>query len=142
MAYLVDTSMLVRLAKKSDIQHGVALHAAIELNRGGEILHLTPKVLIEFRNLATRPIAQNGLELSAIDTAGLAAGFETEFPLVEDTPDIYPHGIRNGVPGSQWCPRKPSGVGTPRAVKGTCQNSELDHLTSTHSPSFISLVWD
>ncbi len=89
MAYLIDTNVLGRLANRSDAQHGVALHAAIELHRRGEILHLTPQVLIEFRNIATRPIAQNGLGLSAADTEALAAGFETAFPLVEDTPDIY-----------------------------------------------------
>jgi predicted nucleic acid-binding protein len=90
MAYLVDTNLLARLANKSDAQHSVALHAAIELHRRGEILHLTPQVLIEFRSIATRPIAQNGLGLSAVDTEALAAGFETAFPLVVDTLDIYP----------------------------------------------------
>ena len=90
MAYLVDTNVLGRLANKTDAQHGVALRAAIELHRRGEILHSTPQVLIEFRSIATRPIAQNGLGLSAVDTEALAAGFETAFPLVDDTPDIYP----------------------------------------------------
>ena len=90
MAYLVDTNVLGRLANRSDAQHGVALHAAIELHRRGEILHATPQVLIEFRSIFTRPIAQNGLGLSAVDIVALAAGFETAFPLVEDTPDIYP----------------------------------------------------
>jgi len=90
MAYLVDTNVLGRLANRSDAQHGVALRAAIELHRRGEILHLTPQVLIEFRSIATRPIAQNGLGLPAVDTEALAAGFEAAFPLVEDTSDIYP----------------------------------------------------
>ena len=90
MAYLIDTNVLGRLANKSDAQHGMALRAAIELHRRGEILQLTPQVLIEFRSIATRPIAQNGLGLSAVDTEALAAGFESAFPLVEDTPDIYP----------------------------------------------------
>jgi predicted nucleic acid-binding protein len=88
MAYPVDTNVLGRLANRSDAQHGVALHAAIELHRRGEILHLTPQVLIEFRSFATRPIVQNGLGLSPVDTEALAAGFENAFPLVEDTPDI------------------------------------------------------
>jgi len=56
MAYLVDTNLLARLANKSDAQHSVALHAVIELHRRGEILHLTPQVLIEFRSIATQPI--------------------------------------------------------------------------------------
>ena len=90
MAYLVDTNVLGRLATKSDAQDGVAVHAGIELHPRGDILHSTPRVLIEFRSIATRPIAQNGLGLSAVDTEALAAGFETAFPLVVDTPAIYP----------------------------------------------------
>ena len=66
MAYLVDTNCLARLANKSDGRHSVALQV-IELHWRGEILHLTPQVLIEFRSIATRPIAQNGLGLSAVD---------------------------------------------------------------------------
>ena len=90
MTYLVDTNVLGRLANSKDAQHGAALHAATELERRGEVLHLSPQVLIEFRGIATRPIAQNGLGPSAIDAEALAAGFETAFPLVADTPDIYP----------------------------------------------------
>jgi predicted nucleic acid-binding protein len=68
----------------------VALHAVIELHRRGEILHLTPQVLVEFRSVATRPIAQNGLGVSTSDAEALATDFEAAFPLVDDTPDIFP----------------------------------------------------
>ncbi len=57
---------------RTNAQYSVALHAVIELHRRGEILHLTPQVLIEFRSIATRSIAQNGLGLSADDTEALA----------------------------------------------------------------------
>jgi predicted nucleic acid-binding protein len=90
MAYLVDTNVLGRLANKSDAQHSVAVHAVVELHRRNEILHVTSQVLVEFRNIATRPIAQNGLGLSAVETEALAAGFEGAFPLLVETPDIYP----------------------------------------------------
>jgi predicted nucleic acid-binding protein len=90
MTYLVDTNVLGRLANKSDLQHGVALHAVIELHRLGEILHLTPQVLVEFRSVATRPLAQNGLGVSTSDAEALATDFEAAFPLVDDTPDIFP----------------------------------------------------
>ena len=90
MAYLVDTNVLARLANKSDAQHGVAAHAVVALHRRGEILHLTPQVMVEFRNIATRPTAQNGMGLSTADTVALAAGFESAFPLLVETPDIYP----------------------------------------------------
>src|SRR5205807_8643825 len=46
--------------------------------------------LVEFRNLATRPRAVNGLGLSAVDAEAKAAVFEEKFPLLAETPDIYP----------------------------------------------------
>jgi predicted nucleic acid-binding protein len=90
MPYLLDTSILGRLANASDVHHGDALRAVLELHRRGEVLHTTPQVLIEFRNVATRPIAVNGLGLSPADAESLAATFEATFPLLEETPDVYP----------------------------------------------------
>src|SRR5438067_7564309 len=90
MAYLIDTSILGRLANASDPQHAVAARAVLELHRRGEVLHITPQVLVEFRNVATRPVAVNGFGLSSVDTEALAATFETRFPLLPEIPDIYP----------------------------------------------------
>jgi hypothetical protein len=53
-------------------------------------LHITPQVLIEFRNVATRPVVRNRLGLSAVDAEAEAAGFEAAFPVLPETPDIYP----------------------------------------------------
>jgi predicted nucleic acid-binding protein len=55
MAYLLDTNILARLANAADPNYAVAAHAVLELHRRGEVLHITPQVLIEFRNVATRP---------------------------------------------------------------------------------------
>lgn len=90
MAYLIDTNILVRLANAADAQHAVAARAVVELHRCGELLHVTPQVLIEFRSAVTRPKAQNGLGLSAVDAEAQAAAFEASFPLLADTADIYP----------------------------------------------------
>ncbi len=90
MAYLIDTNILARLANKTDPQYGVASQAVVKLHQRGEVLHVTPQVLVEFRSLATRPIAQNGLGLSTVDVETQAAGFEASFPLLAETPDIYP----------------------------------------------------
>jgi predicted nucleic acid-binding protein len=90
MAYLLDTNILVRLANAADAQHAVVARAVIELHRQGEPLHLTGQILIEFRNVATRPKAQNGLGLSVQETEAQAAGFETSFTLLEDTSAIFP----------------------------------------------------
>jgi predicted nucleic acid-binding protein len=90
VAYLIDTSVLARLANAADARYAIADRAVLELHRGGEVLHLTPQVLVEFRNVATRPIALNGLGLSTVDAEAQAAGFEAAFPLLADTPDVYP----------------------------------------------------
>lgn len=90
MAMLLDTSILGRLANRADVSYPVAKSAIAELHRRGEVLHVTPQNLIEFRNFATRPVAANGLGLSASASENLAAVFEVSFPLLNDTPDIYP----------------------------------------------------
>jgi predicted nucleic acid-binding protein len=86
----MDTSILVRLANVADARHVVAARAVLELHRRGEVLHLTPQSLVEFRNVATRPIVINGLGLSAAKAEMEAASFEARFPLLPERPDIYP----------------------------------------------------
>jgi predicted nucleic acid-binding protein len=90
MAFLIDTNVLVRLANASDAQHPVAARAVLELHRRGEVLHITPQVLIEFRNAATRPKSANGAGLPIVDAETHVGIFEAKFPLLAKTPDIYP----------------------------------------------------
>jgi predicted nucleic acid-binding protein len=90
MAHLLDTSILTRLANTADAFHAVAASAVVELHRRGEVLHITAQNLIEFRNVATRPIPVNGLGLSPPEAEAKAAAFEASFPLLPETPDIYP----------------------------------------------------
>ena len=54
MAHLIDTDVLMRLANSADADHLTAVRAVLELHRRGELLHLTPQVLIAFRNTAGR----------------------------------------------------------------------------------------
>ncbi len=56
----------------------------------GVIIKTTPQVLIEFRAVATRPVAANGLGLSASQVKLKADGFEAAFPILEDIPAIFP----------------------------------------------------
>lgn len=90
MAALLDTSILGRLANAADVSHAVAQQAVARLHQRGEVLHVTGQNLIEFRNFATRPKALNGLGLTTAAAAGLAAAWEAAFPLLEETPAIYP----------------------------------------------------
>ena len=90
MAYLVDSPVLLRLANTSDVQYPVAIRAVSGLRSRGEELHTAPQNLIEFRNSATRPVAVNGLGFAPAFVEQQAAGFEAIFPLLPETPDIYP----------------------------------------------------
>jgi predicted nucleic acid-binding protein len=90
MPILLDTSVLGRLANKADTAHAAAQAAVAELHRRGEILHITAQNLVEFRNFATRSAGANGLGLSASAAAAIAASFEASFPLLEETPAVYP----------------------------------------------------
>ena len=60
MAYLIDTSVLGRLANTAALSHPIALRAVVEMHRRGEVLHVTPQNLIGFRNAATGPTAVKG----------------------------------------------------------------------------------
>jgi predicted nucleic acid-binding protein len=90
VAHLIDTSILGRLVNTGDASHAVAVQAVVKLHRRGEVLYITPQNLVEFRSVATRPTALNGLGLSAVETEAKAAVFEAVFPLLAETPDIYP----------------------------------------------------
>ena len=90
MAILVDTSVLGRLANRADISYPIAKYAIAELHRRGEVLHATAQNLIEFRNFATRPVRANGLGLAPSAAHGLQATFEATFPLLDETPEIFP----------------------------------------------------
>ncbi|HKI30468.1 MAG TPA: type II toxin-antitoxin system VapC family toxin [Gemmataceae bacterium] len=90
MAYLIDTSVLGRLANIADPQFPTADRAVTELRQRGEVLHITPQNLVEFRSAATRPQAMNGLGLSAAQALARATIFEAAFKLLPETDTIFP----------------------------------------------------
>lgn len=135
MAFLVDTSVLGRLANRSDVSHPVATAAVAELHRRGEVLHITPQNLVEFRNFATRPVSANGLGLAASAAEGLAATFEAAFPLLGETPDIYPAWksivVALGVVGKQ--------VHDARLV-AVCHVHAVTHLLTFNVSHFVRMA--
>jgi predicted nucleic acid-binding protein len=89
VAYLVDTSILARIANSGDAFHSVTVQTIFTLHRRGEILRTAPQNIVEFRSVATRPVAVNGLGLTPAAVNARIAAFETAFPLLPETPDIY-----------------------------------------------------
>ncbi len=90
MTYLVESSLLVRLANPSDALYPNALTKIENLHRLGESLCIAPQNLIEFRSVATRPLEVNGLGLTATETEAKAVEFEETFRLLAETPEIFP----------------------------------------------------
>jgi predicted nucleic acid-binding protein len=135
MAILVDTSVLGRLANRADVAHPVAAAAIAELHRRGEVLHVTPQNLVEFRNFATRPVSANGLGLASAAAEGLAATFEATFPLLGETPDIYPTWkaivVALGVVGKQ--------VHDARLV-AVCHVHAVTHLLTFNVAHFVRMA--
>lgn len=86
MAYLFDTNIFVRLALRNDPIRQVALEALRILRSQNEVLSVTPQVLSEFWNVASRPAsARGGLGLSPIETERRARLIERYFRLLPDS---------------------------------------------------------
>lgn len=86
MAYLFDTNIFVRLALRNDPLRQVALEALRILRSQNEVLSVTPQVLSEFWNVASRPAsARGGLGLSPIETERRVRLIERYFRLLPDS---------------------------------------------------------
>jgi predicted nucleic acid-binding protein len=87
---LIDTSTLLRTLQPSHPQRETARVAIKALTARGRDLHIVPQNLVELWAVATRPVAQNGLGLSATEAAAELMHLKSMFPLLPDTPAIYP----------------------------------------------------
>jgi predicted nucleic acid-binding protein len=106
MSVLLDTNILTRLAQHTHPMHATARDAVAALQAGGKAIFTVPQNLYEFWAVATRPVAVNGLGLTAAEADTELVRLEALFPLLADTPAILAewrrlvvaHGIlgRNG----------------------------------------------
>ena len=87
---LIDTSTLLRTLQVRHPQYETAAHALEVLPSRGRDLHIVPQNLFELWVVATRPVAQNGLGLSIPDATSELRRLKRLFPLLPDTPAIYP----------------------------------------------------
>jgi len=86
MAYLLDTNLFLRLARRNDPQRQLALQALRTLRSRNVVLCFTPQVLSEFWNVCTRPAsARGGLGLSLTQTDRKARLIERYFSLLPDS---------------------------------------------------------
>lgn len=86
MPYLIDTNILLRLAKRNDPDRTLALKALQKLKSQNEDLCYTTQVMVEFWNVCTRPLmARGGLGLTLETTERKAKLIEKQFRLLPES---------------------------------------------------------
>lgn len=90
MTYLVDTNILLRLADRAHERYPLARAAVQSLRHDKHSLRATSQNFAEFWNVATRPRERNGLGFTPRATDRLLRFAERNFPLLPDSPAIYP----------------------------------------------------
>jgi predicted nucleic acid-binding protein len=135
MAVLLDTSVLCRLAVKSDVDHVSTAAMVMELHRRGDRVCITPQNFVELRNVATRPVSVNGFGMSPAEAEVVAESFERAFEMLPETPAIFPAWkqivSQAGVIGKQ--------VHDARLV-AVCQAHGVDQLLTFNVNHFSRLV--
>jgi predicted nucleic acid-binding protein len=88
--YLVDTNILLRVLHRTDPRHAIVRNAARTLRTNSHALQTTSQNFTEFWNASTRPMNSNGFGLTPMETDRLLRIAERLFPLLPDSPAIYP----------------------------------------------------
>jgi predicted nucleic acid-binding protein len=86
---LVDTNILLRIARRSDPQHQTVDRALDRLASEGTALHYTFQNIAELWNVMTRPVISNGFGLSAADAEMEVEAIEAGMSLLADSDAVY-----------------------------------------------------
>ncbi len=89
MRVLTDTSVLIRLAKKSDPDHNRADAALYTLRSRGDEPCVVPQVIYEYWVVCTRPVEQNGLGMTVTATTATMTRLQQSFPVYRDERAIF-----------------------------------------------------
>jgi|SRR5271165_19948 len=87
---LVDTSVLIRTLQPHHSLYIPANRAIGLLPAQGRKVHIVAQNLIELWTVATRPLGENGLGMSAIEAATELERIKAIFLFLPETPAIYP----------------------------------------------------
>lgn len=91
MAFLIDSDILLRRARKTDAKYPLVTSALDNLRDDGEVMNIVPQNVVEVAAVFTRPVAANGLGLSSADAEHELQVIEALFPVLPDTPEVYRH---------------------------------------------------
>lgn len=89
--YLLDTNVLLRSSDPTSPLQALADISVTRLLGRNDRLYITSQNIIEFWVVATRPAQVNGLGWSVEKTRIEIEQILNQFPLLEETPDIFPH---------------------------------------------------
>jgi predicted nucleic acid-binding protein len=89
VSVLVDTNILLRRVQPSHPLHAVAVNSITRLLASGEPVHYTLQNIAEFWNVATRPLAQNGLGFPAATALNEVEKIETALEFLPDNAAMY-----------------------------------------------------
>lgn len=89
MSVLVDTNVLLRRTQPEHPQYGVAVESVRRLLASGEPVHYTLQNIAEFWNVLTRPVANNGMGVSAQIALVEVDKIERAMELMPDSPAMY-----------------------------------------------------
>jgi predicted nucleic acid-binding protein len=102
---LVDTNILLRLARRSDPHYEVIQQALSRLAAQRTILYFTHQNIAEFWNAMTRPVDRNGLGMTIAETDAEVRAIESGMVLLPEGEAVYREWrriVRNqGVSGVQ-----------------------------------------
>jgi predicted nucleic acid-binding protein len=105
MSVLVDTNVLLRRTQPDHPNHAVAVESVARLLATGEPVYFTLQNIAEFWNVATRPLANNGLGFSVALTLGEVGNIERALTLLPESPATYGEWkrlvVEHGVLGSK-----------------------------------------
>jgi predicted nucleic acid-binding protein len=133
--YLLDTNILLRFAQRLHPLHFQVRATVRHLRLDGHELKITTQNCIEFWNVATRPASRNGFGLTPIEGERLLRLLERLFPLISDSPDVYPIWrslvVQYGVSGVQ--------VHDARLVAAMKVN-DINHILTFNTTDFTRYV--
>lgn len=89
MAHLIDTNILLRRQDSGHVQFEAATRSVIRLREQNERLCVARQNLIEFRNVASRPLEKNGLGLSPAQADLELDRAERDFDTLPENDLIY-----------------------------------------------------
>jgi predicted nucleic acid-binding protein len=88
-AYLADTNILLRVSQSHDPNYGIIRSGLSSLRSSGARLCFTSQNLVEFWNVCTRPVKQNGYGLTIDEADRRTKLIEAGFEFLPDTEQIH-----------------------------------------------------